>query len=213
MNSLPRPTPIMLCGVLGSGKSKLGKSLASLIYDVIYIEKDEINKIQTSFDHIAGNPVWYSSGAKGTLEAYETPKSNFSVDNRIYFEWLKYQGYALMFSLAKSHLGYGKSSILEGGYVKEIPLGYIEFAEKELQTEVKIIYCTAPREEIIRREARPEGSRGYVKTADDWEKIFSPLEKSIEIAKQHGALIVDTTRPNDSNIEEAKEYLKVNSSF
>lgn len=168
------PRLVIMCGLIGTGKSIFAKSLAKKIKAEV-IRSDVVRK---DFAKISPNVHKFEEYRKG-----------------IYSEKFTDRTYKEMIDCAKKVLLDGTSCILDATFSKKKYRKEAANLAKELNLPFFIVECTCPENIIKKRLER----RMMVKSVSDgrWE-IFLDQKKSFEpVTQEEGEhIVVDTTRKN-----------------
>jgi len=204
---LPRPTLILGCGILSTGKSTLYAELIPKIADVCILNKDTINKsfLKTAQD------------CEELIDSYKLSGPEISLKGDHYREHIWRQSYLCMLGLARDNLLVGKHPLLEGNFTKEIRWGYLEKIVypffNEVDCQIKILFCHAPEEVIKERLKKRKDYRDKFSLEPElWSKLMQdqpPLPPEIE---QDSRILKLDTHANSlkENVQKSIDYLLAN---
>ncbi len=197
--NLPEPTLILGVGVAGSGKSTVLKPLAARLVNGVFIEKDLLNE---SF-------MWVpKEGSRDDVSRYRVHKRvpREASGNSYYVEHVLFQSYHCMIMLARQHLQLGKHPILEGNYVKEIPLGYIESVLQpqleDIGYRLKMILTYVPAEVVRQRliARASERDRAKLETESAWQEHLKNQPIIPSGIEHYDHIKIDTTGLLDDSL-------------
>jgi len=169
------PRLVVMCGLIGSGKSNVSKNIAKIIKGKI-IRSDVIRK---DLGGISSTEHKFDDYKKGLYSKEFTEKT-----------------YAEMINIARETLLKGVSCVLDATFSKKKYRKDVANLAKELNLPFFIIECTCP-EHIIRKRLKKR-MKGKSISDGRWE-IFLDQKKDFEPIgndeKQH--IVIDTTKKND----------------
>jgi hypothetical protein len=181
------PRLIIIFGLIASGKTTLAQALG---------------KSQ-------GWPVIHSDLVRKTLVGIPaSQRVSVPYGEGIYAPHVSGRTYQEMFRQARDHLLTGRSIILEGSFMRAADRVQARELAALCQAEVFFILCSCAAEETLRRLARraldtKAISDGRQEILIAQQKVFEPVNDLLDMP----VLILDTTRPLESILEETLSFL------
>ncbi len=200
---LRAPTLILGVGISGSGKTTLLREVVRYVHDAFYIDKDAINDTFL---------LTIPNADDIPLKGYRLTGPPILRSDPFYQEHVRFQSYHYMLQLAKANLEAGKHPILEGNYIKEIRMGYLDeivfpFFEG-VHHKTKIVVCHADEETIRSRLMQRNLPRDADKLESEeaWRKFLEREPILPPELERYEHLKVDTTRASEENVRRTLEY-------
>jgi uncharacterized protein len=160
------PIILIFMGRIGTGKSTLAEHLAKTLH-IDHFSSDRIRKI------LAGLPL------------YKRPDS--SAREKLYSAEMSQKTYRQLFKKINTHLGYGKSAILDATFSLRSQRKEFVNHLKSIQADYLFIEAQASDETILARLKTRETEKDSVSDArpEDFEKLTGKYESPEEVPERH----------------------------
>lgn len=177
-----RPKLVVMCGLSGTGKSRLARLLAGKV-DLVEIRSDVVRK------DLAG------------VGRSERRMAAYGAD--IYTQDMTEKTYRMMTDDAERLLSAGHSIVLDAAFLRRWQRGLAQAAAAAADARLLVVHCTAPDEEV---EKRLRGrAKDETAASDATREIYFAQKKRFEPPEEIDSselIVIDTTGDMDRAVEE-----------